>query len=163
MSPLSDLNITKLFKIIDQITSMESKCMLSYLTLVLIFKNSKGNEHHTNSTVVYMCNGRKNFYLFNPTHQIKAVRYSLFNYDFYYGNKIGQWDDIIIMYKRDKSFTIRCCPKLTDKHVHLTGFTKMKVKYAMQILSYSVSATVLTYVSLCYDLWFLTFNCCMHG
>jgi hypothetical protein len=80
------------------------------------------------------------------THQIKAVRYSLFNYDFYYGNKIGQWDDIIIMYKRDKSFTIPFCPKLTDKHVHITGLTKMKVKYAMQILSYSVSATVLTHV-----------------
>ena len=52
------------------------------------------------------------------------------------------------MYERDKLQAIRSCPKLTDKHVHLTGFTKMKVKYATQILSHSVSATILTYSSL---------------
>ena len=52
------------------------------------------------------------------------------------------------MNERDESLTICCRPKLREKHIHLTGFTKMKVKHATQSLSHSNSTTVLTYVCL---------------
>ena len=95
-----------------------------------------------------MHNGRKIFYVFDPPHLIKAVRNNLLNYDFHFGNKVACWNHITCMYERDKSLPIRCCPRLSDSHINFTGFTKMKVKYATQILSHTVSATILMYVSL---------------
>ena len=52
------------------------------------------------------------------------------------------------MYEQDKTLSICCCPKLTDRHMYLNGFTKMKVKYATQVLSHSVVAIILMSVSL---------------
>jgi hypothetical protein len=52
------------------------------------------------------------------------------------------------MYERDKTLAIRCCPKLTNKQLHLKGFTKMKVRYATQVLSHLVSARILMMGSL---------------
>ena len=91
----------------------------------------------------FLHNGRKIFYLFDPPHLIKAVRNNLINYDFHFGSKLARWDDVLSMYKRDKEQPIRCCPKLSDQHIYLNGFTKMEVKYATQVLSHSVSATIL--------------------
>ncbi len=58
------------------------------------------------------------------------------------------WNDIVTIYEKDRTLSIRCCPKLTKKHINLNGFTIMKVKYATQVLSHSVSATILLHVSL---------------
>jgi transposase-like protein len=77
----------------------------------------------------FLHNGNKIFYLFDSPHLIKAVRNNLMKYDFHFGGKVACWDDILSMYERDKTLAIRCCPKLTNKHLHLNGFTKMKVKY----------------------------------
>ena len=96
----------------------------------------------------FLHNGKKIFYLFDPPHLIKAVRNNLINYDFQFNGKVASWGDIQYMYESDKKLGIRCCPKLTNKHLHLNGFTKMKVKYATQVLSHSVAATILTMVSL---------------
>ncbi len=43
----------------------------------------------------------------------------------------------------DSKNSIRCCQKLTSKHIFPNGFQKMKVKYATQILSHTVSAAML--------------------
>ena len=139
---------TKLFEIIGQITSIGLQVRAIISDLGSNFQKLLREMNITPTAPWFMYNGRKIFYLFDPPHLIKAVRNNLINYDFHYGHKIAQWNDILTMYERDKSLAIRCCPKLTDKHVHLIGFTKMKVKYATQILSHSVSATIFTYVSL---------------
>ena len=73
---------------------------------------------------------------------------SLIKYDFHYDGKVASWDDIKVIYERDKQETLRCCPKLTKKHINPNGFMKMKVKYATQTLSHTVASTVSTYVSL---------------
>ena len=96
----------------------------------------------------FIHNGRKIFYLFDSPHLIKAVRNNLSKYDFHFGGKVACWHDILLLYEKDKTLTIRCCPKLSNKHLHLNGFTKMKVKYATQVLSHSVSSTMLMMVSL---------------
>ena len=139
---------TKLFEIISQVTSIGLNVCAVISDLGSNFQKLLKEMDITPTTSWFMCNGKKIFYLFDPPHLIKAVRNNLINYDFHFGQQIARWNDILTMYERDKSQTIRSCPKLTNKHVHLTGFTKMKVKYATQILSHTVSATILTYSSL---------------
>lgn len=63
-------------------------------------------------------------------------------------DKIASWKDVEFLYKNDKALSIRCCPKLTDNHIHPNGFKKMKVKLATQVLSHTVSAAMLMSVSL---------------
>lgn len=52
------------------------------------------------------------------------------------------------MYDADKNK--QCCivPKLTDVHINSNNFQRMKVKYASQVLSNTVSGALNTYVSL---------------
>lgn len=45
-----------------------------------------------------------------------------------------------------KKKAIRLCPKLTDEHMFPSSFQKMKVKYASQIFSHSLSAALNTYI-----------------
>jgi hypothetical protein len=72
----------------------------------------------------------------------------MINYEFHFDGKIASWKDIEALYANDSKLPIRLCPKLTDKHMHPNGFQKMKVKYATQVLSHTVSAAISTYVSL---------------
>ena len=65
-----------------------------------------------------------------------------------YETKVASWDDIKVVYERDKQQTLRCCPKLTQKHLNLNGFQKMKVKLATQVMSQTVASTLSTYVAL---------------
>ena len=95
-----------------------------------------------------MYKGKKIIYLFDPPHLIKAIRNNLLKYDFHFGGKVAQWNDIVTIFEKDRTLSIRRCPKLTKKPINLNGFTKMKVKYATQVLSHSVSATILLHVSL---------------
>jgi hypothetical protein len=92
--------------------------------------------------------GKKIIFLYDPPHLIKAVRNNLMKYDFHFGGKVASWQDVKSLYDRDSSLSIRCCPKLTDKHINPNGFTKMKVKLATQVLSHTVAAAISTYVSL---------------
>ena len=50
---------------------------------------------------------------------------------------------------KDKSLPIRVAPKLTDKHIHLNNFSKIKVKYAAQIFSHTVGASVWMHTIIC--------------
>lgn len=88
----------------------------------------------------------KLFYIFDIPHIIKAIRNMLIKYDFYYeGNRIS-WQYIKMFYDHDKKYPIRAAPKLTDSHVSPSPFEKMKVKYATQIFSASVSASMNLYI-----------------
>lgn len=56
-------------------------------------------------------------------------------------NKYACWDDIIIAYEMDNFSFLkqRQMPKLTDKHIYPKIIPKMRVKYATQVLSNTVS------------------------
>ena len=144
----SDVLKEKLMQIIDQVTSIGLKVHAVVSDLGTNFQKLLKDLKISPTKPWFMHNGRKIFYVFDTPHLIKAVRNNLLNYDFHFGKKVACWDHIVSMYERDKALTMRCCPKLSDSHMNLTGFTKMKVKYATQVLSHSVSATILTYVSL---------------
>ena len=88
----------------------------------------------------FIFNGKKIFYLYDPPHIIKAIRNNLLNYDFHFDGKIGSWRDIQQLYNIDSKNDIRCCAKQTSKHLNPNGFQKMKVKFATQVFSHTVSA-----------------------
>ena len=138
----------KLFEIITQVQSVGLKVCAVISDLGSNFQKLLKDLNVTPSQPWFTHNGQKIFYIFDPPHLIKAVRNNLVNYDFHFGSKVASWKDIVAMYERDKTLSIRCCPKLTDRHMYLNGFTKMKVKYATQVLSHSVAATILMSVSL---------------
>ena len=50
-------------------------------------------------------------------------------------------------YEKDKALPIRATPKLTEKHISPNNFSKMKVKYATQVISHTVAAPLCTYAS----------------
>jgi hypothetical protein len=96
----------------------------------------------------FMHNNKVYFLMFDPPHLIKCIRNNLMKYSFMFGNLVASWKDIEVFYDKDKSLTIRSAPKLTERHLHPNNFVKMKVKYATQILSHTVAASLCTYVSL---------------
>ncbi len=68
-------------------------------------------------------------------------------YMFKFGQYTATWQDIVNFYDTDEELPIRAAPKLTDKHIWPNNFAKMKVKYATQILSHTVAASIFMYVS----------------
>ena len=95
----------------------------------------------------FLHNGKKYFLMFDPPHLMKCVRNNLMKYTIKFDNYQAQWEDIEAFYNNDKELPIRAAPKLTDKHIRPNNFEKMKVKYATQILSHTVAASLCMYVS----------------
>ena len=138
----------KLLETIDKVQSIGLKVVAVISDLGSNFQKFVKELSVTPTKPWFLHKGVKILYLFDPPHIIKAVRNNLINYEFHYDGKVASWKDIEALYKRDSELTIRCCPKLSDNHIHPNGFKKMKVKYATQVLSHTVSAAILTSVSL---------------
>lgn len=93
--------------------------------------------------------GRHYFYLFDPPHLLKSIRNNLQKYCFVFdGKKKASWDDIAQFYTIDEQQRFRLAPKLTQKHINLPAFSKMKVKTAAQVLSRTVAAALETHAQL---------------
>ena len=92
----------------------------------------------------------KIFAMFDPPHLFKSVRNNLLKYVFQIGEDghCVDWHHIRQFYDFDSKQPLRLCPKLTIRHMDMTSFSKMKVSYAVQVLSKSVAAGINTYVSL---------------
>ncbi|KAK0151073.1 hypothetical protein N1851_007764 [Merluccius polli] len=58
------------------------------------------------------------------------------------------WCHISNFYEIDKLHTIRMAPKLTERHISLPAFSKMRVSLATQVFSHTVSAGISAMVSL---------------
>ena len=95
----------------------------------------------------FMHNQKKYYLMFDPPHLIKCIRNNLMKYTFKFGQHTATWQDIRNFYNKDKELQIRAAPKLTDKHIWPNNFAKIKVKYATQILSHTVAASICMHVS----------------
>jgi hypothetical protein len=137
-----------LLKIIDDLTSLDLHVETIVSNLGSNFQKLLRELNITPEKPWFLHKGKKIIYLFDPPHLLKAVRNNLIKYNFHFGEKIASWDDIKAIYERDKQQTLRCCPKLTQKHLHKNGFQKMKVKLATQVLSHTVASTMNMYISL---------------
>ena len=81
-----------------------------------------------------------------PPHLLKSMRNTLYQHDIVYHECFtAQWIFIEKFYEEDSQRNCRLAPKLTQKHVSLPPFGKMKVKLAAQVFSNSVAAAIETY------------------
>ena len=139
---------TKLYEMLDTLTDVGLHVVTIISDLGSNFQKLLTHLKVTPQEPWFVYKGKKFIYLFDTPHLIKAVRNILMKYDFHFNGKIASWDDIKVVYNRDQQQSLRCCPKLTKKHINPNGFEKMRVKYATQVLSQTVASTLLTYVSL---------------
>lgn len=93
----------------------------------------------------FKINDQKIFYIFDVPHLLKATRNNLLRHNYVEDGKATSWQYIIDLYNTDKNKQCRIAPKLTDAHINPNNFQRMKVKYASQILSNTVSAALNTY------------------
>lgn len=105
----------------------------------------------TEETPYYIVNNHKIFYFFDPPHLIKATRNNLLTNIIKSGDKIMSWKYIEKLYEIDRENINRLVPKLTqDTHIYPNNFQRMKVKYAAQVLSFSVASAINTLIALGY-------------
>lgn len=88
--------------------------------------------------------GERIHYLADPSHLIKATRNNTYMNNIQYNGQQISWDYIVTLYNYNKNQPNRLAYKLTDTHVQPSGFDRMKVKYAVQILSATVAAALKT-------------------
>lgn len=67
------------------------------------------------------------------------LKYNLKFYD-----KFASWLYIVQFYLKDSKQWIKTAPKLTPCHIEPNNFSKMKVKYAVQVFSNHVAAGMCT-------------------
>ena len=72
-------------------------------------------------------------------HLIKSVRNNLKQYDFISPEGEVSWAVIVQFYERDRTTRTRMAPKLTNKHIRVPPFCKMKVSLATHVISKSVA------------------------
>ncbi|CAB3980293.1 Transposable element P transposase [Paramuricea clavata] len=144
----SDKVKEKLFEAIDKVTAIGLTVTAIISDLGSNFIKLARELNITPEKPWFMHNGVRIIYIFDPPHLIKAVRNNMMNYEFHFEQKVARWNDVEALYAHDKTLSIRCCPKLTEDHIHPNGFKKMKVKLATQVLSHTVAAAMLMYVSI---------------
>lgn len=118
------------------VTDMGSNFMLLSRELGISTENS-----------IFLVEDEKIFYIFDTPHLIKATRNNLLKHNFKINDIIASWTHIENFYKRDSKQWIKAAPKLSNYHIQPSNFSKMKVKYAVQIFSNRVAAGMCTQMS----------------
>lgn len=96
------------------------------------------------------CNGNPVYVIFYIPHLLKCLRNTLKNYNVEVLGNVASWSHIAKMYdiNREKITGLHLAPKLTEAHVKLPAFSRLKVKLASQIFSHSVYAALMVYTSM---------------
>ena len=79
-------------------------------------------------------------YIFDTPHLIKATRNNLLKYNLEFSDKFASWSYIVQFYSKDTQQWIKAAPKLFPIHIEPNNFSKIKVKYAVQVLNNQVCA-----------------------
>lgn len=111
------------------------------------FQQLAGDLGINTSYPYFKFSGRKYYYMFDPPHLLKSIRNNLFKHTFIFGEKQASWSEIGEFFNIDSKQKFRLAPRLTKKHIELPAFSKMKVKLATQVLSWSVAAGLETHAA----------------
>lgn len=88
------------------------------------------------------------YFLFDTPHLIKCTRNNLRHGCLKIAGETIEWSHIQQLYELTHFLKERLVPKLSEHHIYQTRFGNMKVKYAMQVLSSSVSLAILAFISM---------------
>jgi len=86
--------------------------------------------------------------MYDGPHLLKSIRNNLSKCDFCVGGKIVSFKHIEALYilESTKVTGLKLTPKLVQRHISITAFSKMKVKLVAQVFSHRVHAALLTLV-----------------
>ena len=109
------------------------------------------NDGIVNATVNVLAPHRKIYFFSDPPHLVKTARNCLFNNSgsgkrsrlLWNNEKYMLWNHIAEVYFSDLDHGLHQLPKLTAHHINLNSFSKMKVSFAAQVLSNTVSQALL--------------------
>lgn len=89
---------------------------------------------------------QKVYCLYDPPHLIKSTRNNLMHHGAVYCGKLARWEHLRMLYFEDVERLPRAVPKLKQGHVFMPAFGEMRVPVAVQTLSTTVYAAILSYV-----------------
>ena len=98
--------------------------------------------------IYYSLIGERAYFMYDPPHLLKSIRNGLYNTGFTMDGKIISWDHIKALYNIKKFDKIQVAGKLSENHMNLTSFSKMRVDYATETLSQSVASGIRSVVML---------------
>ena len=84
------------------------------------------------------------FFMYDPPHLLKSIRNGLYKDGFNFRGNDVSFKYIKELYYIKKDMNIAIAGKLSDKHVDLNSFSKMRVNLATQVLSQSVASGIRT-------------------
>ena len=80
--------------------------------------------------------------MYDPPHLLKSLRNNLKVYNFTVRGHVVKWQYVEDLFKFDTTQKIKLAPRLTERHIVLPCFSKMKVKLASQVFSHSVASGI---------------------
>ena len=88
--------------------------------------------------------------ILDPPHLLKNTRNNLMNYNIKFGQdqKTAKWQHLLMLFREENANSLKLEPRLTAAHLMLNSFSKMRVNYAAQLFSRSVSVAIRKYVLL---------------
>ncbi|KAI5651541.1 transposase protein domain-containing protein [Phthorimaea operculella] len=110
------------------------------------FLNSAKLRNINKEQTYFHVNGHKIYYIFDVPDLIINARNNLMKYDFNFGNKVARWAHVETIFERDSAHELKLMPKITEKHVKPNNSDKLRIKFAIQIFSYTVAAAIQFYV-----------------
>ncbi|CAH0562806.1 unnamed protein product [Brassicogethes aeneus] len=154
-STISSLNLKLL--IVEIISKLQSIVLKVRLTVCDQGSTNRGalnmlSRENTNKPgpFYFEVNNKRVYFAYDVPHLLKSTRNALLRCNVQFDDhKFVKFEHIIKTFVFDRSTNLyRMCPKLSDRHFDFkNSFTKMKVSYAAQTLSYTVSSAILSLVS----------------
>lgn len=97
----------------------------------------------------FVLEGRKIYFLYDTPHLLKCTRNNLrAPHKLHIGQEIVDWSFIRQLYESSHPLKLKLAKKLTDNHIYRKPFNNMKVKYASQVVSESVSVAIDVFIAL---------------
>lgn len=146
----------------DAVCILETKCKLFVMAVTADGASSNRSmfrmhfmlDPDCDKPVVYRtinlyCKHRFIYFISDAPHLIKTVRNCLFHSGYgkctrymWNNNKYLIWEHIKQAYQDDAENPLKLLPKLTQEHINLTSFSLMTVRYAVQVLSKTMSVVL---------------------
>ena len=96
---------------------------------------------------VFTVDGRNIIALYDVPHLFKCLRNALMKHDIEVDGELSSWRYLETLFEVDSASFPRAAPKLTERHIRPNNFEKMKVRYAVQVMSRTVSAAITMYAT----------------
>jgi hypothetical protein len=109
----------KLFGIIEKVESIGLNVVAIISDIVSNLQKFVKEMGITPENPFFTYGKKRIIFLFGTPHIVKAIRNNLIKYDFHFSTKLALWNDIESLYRMDMQNAIRCCPKLTRRHIYL--------------------------------------------